>query len=158
MGPGLKTVVQNDIFWSEIELGFGEPAITGRYTPSLVPRAFPLKNGWGGNSWWGCTQPRPQGFWVVRHFRLSLLNNFYCEIFSLYNIVIRIINSLTSVNLKKAGMASQNIVINKTLSERTLRRRCTTLMWGFFMSGTCECRNVVNQGLVEKGEKGDVEP
>ena len=62
MGPGLKTVVQDDIFWSEIELGFGEPAITGRYTPSLVPRAFPLKNGWGGNSWWGCTQPRPQGF------------------------------------------------------------------------------------------------
>ena len=198
MGPGLKTVVQNDIFWSEIELGFGEPAITRRYTPSLVPRAFPLKNGWGGNSWWGCTQPRPQGFslkkwvvfkgkalgtrlpppisqlwriiviyilisfsflfWVVRHFRLSLLNNFYCEIFSPYNIVIRIINSVTSVNLKKAGMASQNIVINKTLSERTLRRRCTKLMWGFFMSGTCECRNVVNQGLVEMGEKGDVEP
>ena len=97
-------------------------------------------------------------FWVVSHFRLSLLNNFYCEIFSLYNIVIRIINSLTSVNLKKAGMASQNIVINKTLSERTLRRRCTKLMWGFFLSGTCECRNVVNQGLVEMGEKGDVKP
>ena len=97
-------------------------------------------------------------FWVVRHFRLPLLNNFYCEIFSLYNIVIRIINSLTSVNLKKAGMASQNIVINKTLSERTLRRRCTKLTWGFFMSGTCECRNVVNQGLVEMGEKGGVEP
>ena len=97
-------------------------------------------------------------FWVVSHFRLSLLNNFYCEIFSLYNIVIRIINSLTSVNLKKAGMASQNIVINRTLSERTLRRRCTKLMWGFFMSGTCECRNVVNQGLVEMGEKGDVKP
>ena len=97
-------------------------------------------------------------FWVVRHFRLSLLNNFYCEIFPLYNIVIRIINSVTSVNLKTAGMAGQNIVINKTLTERTLRRRCTKLMWLFFVSGTCECRNVVNQGLVEKGEKGDVEP
>ena len=67
-------------------------------------------------------------FWVVRHFRLPLLNNFYCEIFSLYNIVIRIINSVTSVNLKTAGMASQNIVINKTLTERTLRRRCTNVV------------------------------
>ena len=28
-----------------------------------------------------------------------------------------------------------------------------------FLSGRCECRNVVNcQGLVEMGEKGDVEP
>ena len=25
---------------------------------------------------------------VVRHFRLSLLNNFYCDILHLYNIVI----------------------------------------------------------------------
>ena len=27
-------------------------------------------------------------FCVVRHFRLSLLNNFYCDILHLYNIVI----------------------------------------------------------------------
>ena len=26
-------------------------------------------------------------FCVVRHFRLSLLNNFYCDILHLYNIV-----------------------------------------------------------------------
>ena len=154
-----KTGVENDIFWSEIELGFGEPAITGRYTPTKNSQEYPP----GISQSWLIIViyiliSFSFLFWVVRHFRLSLLNNFYCEIFSLYNIVIRIINSLTSVNLKKAGMASQNIVINKTLSERTLRRRCTTLMWGFFMSGTCECRNVVNQGLVEKGEKGDVEP
>ena len=154
----------------------GGAGILGGGVPNLVPRAFPLKK-WvvfKGKALGTRLPPRISQlwliiiiyilisfsflFWVVRHFRLSLLNNFYCEIFSLYNIVIRIINSLTSVNLKKAGMASQNIVINKTLSERTLRRRCTTLMWGFFMSGTCECRNVVNQGLVEKGEKGDVEP
>ena len=46
-------------------------------------------------------------FFVVRHFRLSLLNNFYCNILHLYNIVIPIINSATSVNLKKTGMASR---------------------------------------------------
>ena len=54
-----------------------------------------------------------QFFFVVRHFRLSLLNNFYCDILHLYNIVIPIISSVTSVNLKKAGMASQNIVMKK---------------------------------------------
>ena len=47
-------------------------------------------------------------FFVVRHFRLSLLNNFYCD--NLHNIVIHILNSLKSENLKKAGMASRNIV------------------------------------------------
>ena len=44
---------------------------------------------------------------------LSLLNNFYCDIFHLYNIVIPIVSSVTSVNLKKAGMASRNIVMKK---------------------------------------------
>ena len=52
-------------------------------------------------------------FYVVRQFRLSLLNNFYCYVLHLYNIFIFIINSVTSVNLKKAGMASQNIVMKK---------------------------------------------
>ena len=47
-------------------------------------------------------------FCVVRHFRLSLLNNFYCD--NLHNIVIHILNSLKSENLKKAGMASRNVV------------------------------------------------
>ena len=42
-----------------------------------------------------------------------LLNNFCCHILHLYNIVIPIISSLTSVKLKKAGMASQNIVMKK---------------------------------------------
>ena len=42
-------------------------------------------------------------FYVVRHFRLFLLNNFYYDILHLYNIVIPIINSVTSVKLKKAG-------------------------------------------------------
>ena len=154
-----KTGVENDIFWSEIELGFGEPAITGRYTPTKNSQEYPP----GISQSWLIIViyiliSFSFLFWVVRHFRLSLLNNFYCEIFLLYNIVIRIINSVASVNLKTAGMAGQNIVINKTLTERTLRRRCTKLMWLFFVSGTCECRNVVNQGLVEMGEKGDVEP
>ena len=53
-------------------------------------------------------------FCVVRHFRLSLLNNFYCDILHLYDIVIPVINSVTSVNLKKTGMASQNILMNHT--------------------------------------------
>ena len=33
---------------------------------------------------------------------------------------------------------------NKTLWERTFGRRCIRRTWGFFVSGTCECRNVVN--------------
>ena len=44
---------------------------------------------------------------------------------------------------------------NKTLSERTLGRRCITRMCGYFVSR----RNVVNcQGMVEVGENGDGEP
>ena len=42
---------------------------------------------------------------------------------------------------------------NKTLSERTLGRRCIRRMRGFFVSGTCECRNVVKFCLVVMGEK-----
>ena len=38
---------------------------------------------------------------------------FYCDILHLHDIVIPIINSVTSVNLKKAGMASRNIVMKK---------------------------------------------
>ena len=82
-------------------------------------------------------------FWAVSHFRLSLLNNFYCEIFSLYNIVIRIINSLTSVNLKKAGMASQNIVINK--------RRYRSVHLGVVVPSLCEdflCRARVSAAML----------
>ena len=52
-------------------------------------------------------------FVVVRYFRYSLLNNFHCDFLHLYNIVIPIINSVTPVNLKKAGMASRNIVMKK---------------------------------------------
>ena len=36
-------------------------------------------------------------------------------VYHLFNIVIPIISSLTSVNLKKAGMASQNIVMKKQM-------------------------------------------
>ena len=38
-------------------------------------------------------------FYVERYFRVSLLNNVYCDILHLYNynIVIPIINSVTSV-------------------------------------------------------------
>ena len=46
-------------------------------------------------------------FRVVRHFRLSHL------IYIIINIVIPIISSVTSVNLKKACMASRNIVSTK---------------------------------------------
>ena len=42
-------------------------------------------------------------FYVVRHLRLFLLNNFYFDILHLYNIVIPIRNSVTSVKLKKTG-------------------------------------------------------
>ena len=41
----------------------------------------------------------------------------------------------------------KNVLIeiwNKALSERTLGRSCITHMSGFFLSGTCECRNIVN--------------
>ena len=44
--------------------------------------------------------------YVVHHFC-----HFYCDILHLYNIVILITNSVTSVNLKSANIASQNIVI-----------------------------------------------
>ena len=44
MSPGLKTGVENDIFWSEIELGFGEPAITGRYTPTKNSQEYPPRS------------------------------------------------------------------------------------------------------------------
>jgi len=50
---------------------------------------------------------------VVRHFRLSLLNNFYCDILPLYNILFLFLNSVTSVNLKSAVMASRNNVMKK---------------------------------------------
>ena len=36
--PGLKTGVENDIFWSEIESGFGEPGST---SPPRIPRSTP---------------------------------------------------------------------------------------------------------------------
>ena len=36
--PGLKTGVENDIFWSEIGPGFGEP---GGTPPPWVPRSTP---------------------------------------------------------------------------------------------------------------------
>ena len=55
-------------------------------------------------------------FCVVRYFRLSLLNNFYCDILYLCNIVIPIINLVTSANLKKAGIWPAEIFFwkNKT--------------------------------------------
>ena len=40
-----------------------------------------------------------------------LLNNFFCFILHLYNIVIPIINSVKSVNLRSLVMASRNIVM-----------------------------------------------
>ena len=43
------------------------------------------------------------------------LNNFYCDVLRLYNIVIPIKNLMTSVNLKKAGKASRNIVLKKSI-------------------------------------------
>ena len=36
--PGLKTGVENDIFWSEIGSGFGEP---GGTSPPRIPRSNP---------------------------------------------------------------------------------------------------------------------
>ena len=52
-------------------------------------------------------------FYVVRLLRLSLLNNIPWDILHLYNIVTPIINSVTFVNLKKAGMTSRNVVLKK---------------------------------------------
>lgn len=43
------------------------------------------------------------------------LNNFYCDVLRLYNIVIPIKNLMTSVNLKEAGKASRNIVLKKSI-------------------------------------------
>ena len=53
-------------------------------------------------------------FCLVRHFRLSLLNNFYCDILHLHCDCY--ISSVTSVNLKKAGMAIRNIVMKNNIS------------------------------------------
>ena len=47
------------------------------------------------------------------YLRHSLLNNFYCDILHLFDIVIPKISSVTFVNLKKACMASRNIVMKK---------------------------------------------
>ena len=53
------------------------------------------------------------------HVSLALLslrkNGGLLVVYHLFNIVIPIISSLTSVNLKKAGMASQNIVMKKQM-------------------------------------------
>ena len=48
---------------------------------------------------------------------------------------------LLSVKFVKVN---QNVLLNKKLSERTLVGGCITPMWGFFVSGMCECRNIVN--------------
>ena len=58
--PGLKTGVENDIFWSEIGSRFGEP---GGTSPPRIPRSNPqvtrvgkkisinCLNGGGGGEW-----------------------------------------------------------------------------------------------------------
>ena len=68
---------------------------------------------------------------VLRHFHLSLLNNFYWDILHLYDTVIPIINSVTSVNLKKAGMASRNIVMknNTRCSDQFCSSLWTSRCW-----------------------------
>ena len=48
LGLGLKTVVENDMFWSEIGSGFGDPGGTPllripRSTPQGIGRSFMLK-------------------------------------------------------------------------------------------------------------------
>ena len=70
-------------------------------------------------------------FCFVRHFRLSLLNNFYCDILHLYNILFLIIGSVTSANLKKAGMASRNIVMknNTCCSDQLCSSLWTSRFW-----------------------------
>ena len=58
-------------------------------------------------------------FFVVRHFRLSLLNNFSCNILHLYNIVIPILNSATSVNLRKTCWYGQPNILNIVVKKHT---------------------------------------
>ena len=43
----------------------------------------------------------------------------------------------------KTSQTSDEKKINKVLSERTLDRCGIIRMWGFFVSGTCDYRNVV---------------
>ena len=72
-GHEVWKVWKNDIFRSEIGSGFGEPGAT--LPPNLVPRAFPLKNGFlrerpWGRGWLPPRIPRstPPGFAVFpRH-------------------------------------------------------------------------------------------
>ena len=77
-------------------------------------------------------------FCVVRHFRLSLLNNFYCDILHLYNIVIPIINLVISVNMKKTGMASRNILMNHTRCSDQLCSNLWTSRFWFFVAVVCD--------------------
>ena len=72
---------------------------------------------------------------VVHHFRLSLLNNFYCDILHLYDTVSPIINSVTSVNLKKAGLASRNIVIKNNT-------RCSDQLCSSLWTSRCWLNNI----------------
>ena len=59
-------------------------------------------------------------------------NNFYCDILHLYNIVFPVINSVTSVNLKKTGMASRNILMNHTrCSDQLCSSLWTSRFWFF---------------------------
>ena len=69
-------------------------------------------------------------FYVIRHFRLSLLNIFLCDILHLYNVVIPIINSVTSVNLKKASMASRILFL--ITNARYYYELCTSLWTSSF--------------------------
>ena len=66
---------------------------------------------------------------VIRHFRLSLLNNFYCDILHLYNIVIP---TQVQYNICKPEegcmvMASRNIAGYEKTIHFVLNQLCSSL-------------------------------
>ena len=68
---GLKMGVENDIFWSEVGSGFGEPGST---PPPRIPRSTPLLVSIDLVSWWPKLKPQAQYFSFYT-YRSSLENN-----------------------------------------------------------------------------------
>ena len=69
---------------------------------------------------------------------LPFINNFYCDILHLHNIVIPIINLVITVNLKKTGMASRNILMNHTRCSDQLCSSLWTSRFWFFVVVVCD--------------------
>ena len=58
-------------------------------------------------------------FFVVRHFRLSLLNNFYCNILHLYNIVLNSYHKFSNISKPEEDWYGQPNILNIVVKKHT---------------------------------------